>query len=766
MRPNITKVCVIGAGVMGSGIAAQAANAGAKVLLLDVADGAAESAVAKMLKAQPAAFMKPSYAKRITPGTTTHDLDQIGDCDWIIEVIVEKLDVKQKLYGELSQHMRAGAVLSSNTSTLPLELLTHGMTDGLKSRFLITHFFNPPRYMRLLELITGPATNAEAEAAVRTFIDEKMGKSIVTCRDTPGFIANRIGTFWLHCAITEAFKMGVGVEAADAVLSHPFGVPKTGVFALLDLVGLDLMPHIVDSFHETLDADDAFLALGPPPALLTKMIADGYTGRKGRGGFYRLDEKRKKEVINLNDGTYARAKYPAPDAVKAAKKGGMRTILEHDSREGRYAWSVMSKTLAYAAQIAPDIAPNIESIDRAMRLGYNWKQGPFELIDTLRPVWLAQKLEGEGRRVPPLLKSIGSDTFYRVAEGRLNQFTNRGYVPVQRPEGVLLLEDVKRATSALFANRSASVWDLGDAVAGFEFHSKMNSLNPFIMNLMNTAVRELPDRGFKGMVIYNEGRHFSVGANLAMFYFAAKFRLWPLIRWILKHGQDTFSRLKYAPFPVVGAPSGMALGGGCEVLLHCDRVVAHAESYIGLVEAGVGIVPGWGGCKTLLQRWSTSKARAGGPMPPVMKAFETIVTAQVSKSAAHARDHLFLRPEDTIVMNRDRLLGAAKAEVLALANGYTPPTPLTLNLPGPSGYAALKLGINDFVNKGVATAHDATVAKKLAWVLSGADTDILDEMSEDKILKLERDAIVALSKTSKTRARVTHMLKTGKPLRN
>ena len=663
MMSRIEKVCVIGAGVMGAGIAAHAANAGADVVLLDVVDGAAKDAIAKMKKTQPAAFMHPKIAKRMTPGTTENDLDLIRDCDWIIEAIIEKADIKQSLYGTLAPYMKSNAVLSSNTSTLPLAVLTSGMADDLKRRFMITHFFNPPRYMRLLEIVSSDDTDEDVINRIRDFTDRAMGKSVVDAKDTPGFIANRIGTYWLHAAVTEAIHRGIGVEEADAVLGRPAGIPKTGIFGLLDLVGLDLMPHVLGSFEKALASDDPFHALGSAPDLLEKMIADGYTGRKGKGGFYRLNTDgggKVKEVIDLASGTYAPAKRPKPEALQASKKEGLRGLLTHDSPEGKYARSVLLKTLSYAASLVPEIADDPDAVDRAMRLGYNWKTGPFQLIDKIGPAWLAGALKEDGHDVPELLTTVGDKTFYRVKDGILMHFTGSEYEPVKRPDGVLLLEDIKRHGKPIFKNMSARLWDIGDGVACLEFTSKMNSFDPFIMMMINKAVRELPNRGFKAMVIHNEAANFSVGANIAMLLYGAKLRLWPFVRWVLKHGQDTFQRMRFAPFPVVGAPSGMALGGGCEVLLHCDAIVAYSETYMGLVEAGVGIVPGWGGCKELLGRWSESQKRPGGPMPPVMKAFETIALAQVAKSAREAKDFLFLRPGDDIVMNRDRVLAEAK----------------------------------------------------------------------------------------------------------
>jgi 3-hydroxyacyl-CoA dehydrogenase len=766
---GIEKIGVIGAGVMGSGIAAQAANAGAHVVLLDVVPDAARNAIEVMKKTVPAPLMHPTVSGRITPGCTEGDLSLLDGCDWIIEAIIEKTDIKQALYRSIQPHLKADTVVSSNTSTLPLRVLTEGLDGDLRRRFLITHFFNPPRYMRLMEIVAGPDTDTAVERRIRAFADENMGKSVVTAKDTPGFIANRIGTFWLHAAVTEAFRQGIGVEQADAVLGRPAGIPRTGIFGLLDLVGLDLMPHVLASFELALADDDPFHALGSAPELLARMIDDGYTGRKGKGGFYRLNPRggeRVKEVIDLQTGDYAPARRPKPAAAVVAKKGGLRATLNHDSAEGRYARSVLVPTLAYAAALALEIADDPDSVDCAMRLGYNWKLGPFELIDRLGPAWLVAALEKEGRPTPPLLAAVGAGSFYRVRDGRLQQFTGADYENVRRPQGVLLLEDVKRTAPPIARNMSASLWDIGDDVACLEFTSKMNSLNPFIVWMIEKAVRELPGRGFKALVIHNEASNFSVGANVALLLYGAKLKLWPAVRWLLKRGQDAFQKLRFAPFPVVGAPSGMALGGGCEVLLHCAAIEAHAETYIGLVEAGVGIVPGWGGCKELLGRWTVAKDRPGGPMPPVMKAFETIAMAQVAKSAMEARDFLFLRADDGIVMNRDRVLATAKARALEMAKNYTPPEPREMSLPGATGRTALALGVRDFINKGVASTHDGVIAGELAFVLSGGDTDALDTVSEDWVLRLERDAILKLAHTKKTLARVEHMLKKGKPLRN
>lgn len=762
----ISQVAVIGAGVMGAGIAAHVANAGIPVVLLDVMPDGAKNAIEKLKKSNPAALMHAGNVKLITPGSSVTDLALVADCDWIIEAVVERLDVKQALYKALEKVKKKGAVVSSNTSTLPLDVLMKGLNADFQKHFLIAHFFNPPRYMRLLELVVGEKTLPEAAARVREFADHKLGKTVVDCADRPGFIANRIGTYWLHASVVKALVHKVGVEEADAVLGKPMGVPRTGVFGLMDLVGLDLMPHVLGSLMGALPKDDDFVKLGEAPALLSKLITDGYTGRKGKGGFYRLDEKKNKLVLRLDTGEYVAAKKVKVAAALASQKGGLKALVSHDSAEGRYAWDVISGTLAYAAGLVGEIAKDIATIDAAMRLGYNWKYGPFELIDKLGVKWFADKLRAEGRAVPKILEIAGERKLYKVKEGRLMFLTLEGeYAPLVRPAGVILLADVKREKERLFGNMSASVWDVGDRVACLEFHSKMNSFNPLVLRVIRKAIKELPSRGYKGLVLYNEGSNFSVGANIFMLKITGQLRLWKVIDWILRDGQQTFAAMKYAEFPIVAAPANMALGGGCEVVLHAHAVEAHAELYMGLVEAGVGIIPGWGGCKELLGR-AIAAATQRGPMPPVIKAFETIATAKVSKSAAEAKDLLFLRESDGIVMNRDRLLAAAKARVLKLAVGFDTPTPHTYVLPGASGLAALKLALHDFAKKGIATPHDMVVGAALAKALTGGDTDHTESLSEADVLRLEREGLVGLAKTQGTRDRIAHMLKRGKPLRN
>jgi len=770
------RVAVIGAGVMGAGIAAQIANAGVPVLLLDIVpkdkddrNAIAAGAIAAMLKAEPAPFMHPRNARLITAGNIEDDLPALGDCDWIVEAVIERIDTKQDLYRRVDAVRKPGSVVSSNTSTLQLEVLVRDMPESFARDFLITHFFNPPRYMRLLEIVAGPATRPDAVESVRAFADRRLGKSIVACNDTPGFIANRIGTYWLQCAVVEAIDAGVTVEEADAVMGSPFGFPRTGVFGLLDLVGIDLMPHVLSGLANALPDTDAFHAIYREPELIKRMIADGYTGRKGKGGFYRLNAEtgeRVKEALDLSTGDYHPARRPRLKSVTAGRRKGPRALVTHADHTGRYGWRVMSRTLAYAASLVPEIAADVSAVDEAMRLGYNWKFGPFELIDRLGPAWFAGRLQADGVAVPPLLQRVGAGTFYRVENGRRQHFGVDGvYRDVVRPAGCLSLADIKLGGRRVAGNWAASLWDIGDGMLCLEFHSKMNALGPGAMLMIRKAVSLVPGR-YKGLVVYNEASNFSVGANLALVMLLAMLRARPLIRLMVYAGQHCYRALKFAPFPVVGAPSGMALGGGCEILLHCDAVQAHAETYSGLVEVGVGIVPGWGGCKELLMRWQANPTRPGGPMPVVSKAFETISLAKVAKSAQEAKDLMFLRPGDRITMNRDRLLADAKAKALELAADYTPPEPATISLPGASARAALDMAVRGFRLRGLATPHDAVVAGELAYVLGGGETDITDTLSEDDLLRLERRALARLTRLPATIARVKHMLKTGKPLRN
>ena len=771
----IERAAVLGAGVMGSGIAAQIANAGVPVLLLDVVpEGAgdrsalAKSAFERMQKADPAPFMSRQAARLVTPGNLEDDLEKLGEVDWIVEAVIEDLEIKQALYARVEKVRRRGSIISSNTSTLPLARLTEGLPRSFAGDFLITHFFNPPRYMRLLEIVAGPKTRPDAAEALAAFADRRLGKSVVMCKDTPGFIANRIGSYWMQAAFAAAFEMSLPVEEADAVLGRPLGIPKTGIFGLADLVGIDLLPHVAASLRVALPPDDPFHDVDREWPLITRLIETGYTGRKGKGGFYRLnraDGQRIKEAIDLPTGEYHIAGKPRLDCVEAAK-AGPRALFESDERAARYAWRVMSRTLAYACSLVPEIADDIAAVDAAMRLGYNWKWGPFELIDRIGPAWFRERLAAEGIAAPALLERVGDGSFYRVEGGTLQYLSVGGdYADVVRPDGVLLLQDVKRRSKPVIRNGSASLWDLGDGIACLEFHTKMNSIDPDVLDLIDKAIGVVA-KDYAALVITNEGENFSVGANIGIALFAANVAAFPMVEDIVAKGQKVYRKLKHAPFPVVAAPFGLTLGGGCEVCLNADAVQAHAETYIGLVETGVGVIPAWTGSTELLSRWVQNPRRPGGPLPPLAQTFETIGMAKVAKSAFEAKEMLFLRGSDGITMNRDRLLADAKAKALALVEGYRAPEKAEIALPGLSARLAMRIVVDGLRLKGAATPHDEVVADQLAIVLSGGDTDITETVSDDDLLRLEREAFMTLIKHPATLARLEHMLESGKPLRN
>ncbi len=777
---QIGKAAVIGAGVMGSAIAAHLANAGVPVVLMDIVpkgatnrNALAEGAIERLLTTDPQAFMHKKAAKWVTPANIEDHLELLSNADWILEAVVEDLPTKRSLYSRIDEVRKSGSVVSSNTSTLTLANLVEGLPERFANDFLISHFFNPPRYMRLLEVVVGPKTRPEAVQTLCSFADYHLGKGVVLCHDTPGFVANRIGAFWVQCAVGEAVNQGLSIEEADAAVSQAFGVPKTGVFGLLDLVGLDLMVKIDANLMESLSTDDSYLRIRRDFPLLKKMITDGYTGRKGKGGFFRLKtdgKKRMREAMDLTSGEYRPVAPAVLDSLQAGRSAGPRALIEHSDKGGRYAWTVLSETLTYVAGLVPEVVADIQSVDRAMKLGYNWTLGPFELMDRLGAGYLKERLRQDGREIPRLLDQASqADSFYRVHEGRLQSLTVSGkHDNVSRDAGVHLLSDIKLAKKPLAKNSSASLWDIGDGVACLEVHSKMNTLDPAVFAMIQKAIETVQGGiGYKALVIYNEGQHFSAGVNLGIAMFAANVAAWPMMEDLVKQGQAMYKALKYAPFPVVAGTSGLAIGGGCEMLLHCDAVQAHVESYIGLVETGIGIVPAWGGCKEMLARMSADPRRPRGPIPPVAAAFETIGLAKVAKCAFEAKELGFLRASDGVTFNRDRLLADTKAKALELINGYQPPKPVELTLPGPSGRAALGLALDNLKVKGQVTDHDEVVADALAEVLTGGcDADPTVPVSEDHLLALERQVFLRLVKTDATLARMEHTLETGKPLRN
>lgn len=780
---EIKKAVVVGSGVMGSGIAAQLANAGIEVTLLDIVPNdlekgesrskVAEGAIQKMLKTKPAPLMHKRNAKNISAGNLEDDLDKLGEADLIIEAIIENPKIKSDLYKTVDKHRKKGSIIGSNTSTIPLAELSDGQSEQFKKDFVITHFFNPPRYMPLLEVVTSNDNDPKAVQALEDFMDRKMGKTVIHCKDTPGFIANRVGTYWLTAAMTEAIDLGLTVEEADAVGGRPMGIPKTGVFGLIDLVGLDLMPHISESLNKNVPEGDDYRNIHRDLPLLEKMMEEGYTGRKGKGGFYRLNEvdgKRVKEVIDISQDeiSYSKAERPKVKSSKRSKKGGLQDLVSHKDKESQYAWNVLKKTLTYAASMIPQINDDLVAIDDAMKLGYNWKQGPFEMIDKMGVDFFINKLEAENYPIPEFLEKARGKSFYKTVNGQLQYLGVDGrYKNVERPDGVLLLSDIKRGSKPLASNPCAKIWDIGDGVLCLEFTSPQNSLDPLNLHMMNKARKmiEKGKHGAKALVIHNEGQNFSVGANIKLAEIAANYGQHWAIDKLVDYGQSTYKKLKYADFPVVTAPSGMALGGGCEVSLHADAVVAHAETYTGLVEMGVGFIPGWGGCVEMLRRAINDPKSAKGPMPPIVKAFETIAMVKVSMSGEEAKSLSYFTKDDQIVMNKKRVLAEAKAKALELVDGYKAPEPEVWKLPGSAGRAALQMAVNDMYQRGFISSYAVALADQLAFVLTGGEkADGVTEIHEDDVRKLEADAFKRLVRDKRTLHRIQHMLKFNKAL--
>jgi 3-hydroxyacyl-CoA dehydrogenase len=781
MAIEIRRAAVIGAGTMGSGIAAHLANAGVPVLLLDIvpADAAdrnvlASGALTRMRTQQPAPFMSADAMALVTPGNIEDDLEALREVDWIIEAVFEDPAVKTPLYHRIDRVRKAGSIVTSNTSTIPLHDLIAGQSETFARDFAITHFFNPPRYMRLLELVSGPYTRADVTATLHAFCDERLGKGVVICKDTPGFIANRIGTFFMYCAMHEAYKHGLTVEEADAVCGKPMGLPKTGIFGLTDLVGLDLMPHIMKSFHATLPAGDAFLALPTSFAPLDALVAAGNTGRKSRGGgFTRMvpdaNGVKRKEVVDLPSGTYRAERAPVLASLAAARgRGALRTLVSFDDKGGRFAASLLAQALSYAASLVPAIADRVSDVDQAMRLGYGWTYGPFELIDQLGADGFSALLTRHGLAVPPI--AARALPFYRVEAGILQELLPSGeYAAVSRAAGVLSLTDIKRASKPVLKNGSASVWDIGDGVLCLEFTSKMNTIDPDIMAMIRQVVATVGDGSgpWKALVIANDGDNFSVGANLALAMFSINIAMWDTVEQSVADGQATYAALQHAPFPVVSGLAGLAFGGGTEIALHSDAIQAAAETYMGLVETGVGIIPGWGGCKEMLLRHvGPVQADPAKAMAATAHVFQTIATAKTSASAAEARTLGFLRGSDGISMNRDRVLADAKARALALVPGYAAPTARSVALSGADGKKMLMAGVASMAAAGKVTPHDQVIADALATALTGGNTPAGTPLDESALLTLERSQFMTLARTTGSLARIEHMLVTGKPLRN
>ena len=771
------KITVIGAGLMGSAIAAHFANTGCKVNLLDIVNKKnknrnylAEQAIKKLLKIKPDPFTLKSNVKLIKSGNLEDNLNLINESDWIIEAVIEDIKIKKELYKKIDEIMKDDLFVSSNTSTIPIHLLTEGMSKKFKNNFFISHFFNPPRYLKLLEIVLSEEVDRTKLIKLIKFCDINLGKTVIETKDTPGFIGNRIGIFWIERSVVESIKSNLSVEQTDSIIMNVFKVPKTGIFGLIDVVGLDLIPSVVNSLLKNIPKNDYYRSIHQTPEIFKYMINNKLIGRKGDGGFYKLinqNNNKIKHSLNLNTRKYSKSSKPEIQNLNIINKN-LKKYLDQDDKFSKYAWDVLSDVLYYTLCIADEIAYDIVSIDEAMKKGFGWKLGPFEIIDKIGVSFLKEKLLNSKKNIPLLLKNLGNNSFYKIKENEIQyfDFKTKDYKILKRPAGILLLSDVKNTTKPIKEINFASLWDIGDQITVFEIHSKSNTFDSTVLEFLNQCI-DIVSSSYKGMIIYNEGDFFSAGANLGEALFLGNIGLESEVdKNILSKGQEVYSKLKYSDFPVISAPFNIALGGGCEIILHSDYVQAHVESYIGLTEAALGIIPAWGGCKELLARFFNNNKIPKGPMPAIIKTFELIGMAKVSTSAYEAKELGYLKSSDGISMNRDRLLYDAKMKVIEMSKNYIPPKQYIYNLPGKTAFAALKLIIDNMRLNGQISTYDKHIGEKIAFVLSGGDTDTTKEIFEENILKLEKNAIYDLMKENLTIERLEYILETGKYLRN
>ena len=787
----IRRIAVLGAGTMGSRIAAHMANAGFPVLLLDVAqpgdpDGLATRAVESLRKSKPAALASPEFAARITTGNFDYDLAKLKDCDWIIEAVAENIEIKRGLLARVAPHLRADAIFTTNTSGLPVNDIAQGLPHDLRRRWFGTHFFNPPRYMQLLEIVATPAADPAAVASVARFAETYLGKSVVPANDRPNFIANRIGAFAMLNTIRAMQNLGLTIEEADALTGRPLGWPKTGTFRLADMVGLDVLGSVVRNFTANTRDERSDV---PLPAFLETMLERKWFGDKTGQGFYRKQGE-DRLVLDLGTLDYRAALKPRLPALDLAKQieslpERIRTLLggnpEKDKAAAFY-WQILPDLWLYAANRIGEISDSIADIDRAMRTGYNWELGPFEMWDAAGVSDTAGKLRAQGTRLPDALEKLlesGGKSWYR--EGGAEYFDPRSstWLAVESSSAVITLTRAKRSGGVVAENPGASLIDVGDGIACIEFHTKMNALGGDIVNFVRQTLRSDSEhvRNFRGFVITNDATNFSAGANLVQLLLAAQDEEWDEIDLYIRAFQEMTQAIKFCPCPVIVAPFGLTLGGGCEVSLHGAARQPHLELYMGLVEAGVGLIPAGGGCKEMTLRAveiATAAAPAASRSDSVelhhtmRTIFENLALAKVSTSAYEARDLRLLRASDHITMNRERLLHDAKSRALTTAEaGYQAPLALTnIPAPGDSVLAALRLGIHMMREGEYATDHDVTVARHLAEILCGGNVTPGTPVSEQYLLDLERQHFLSLCGERKTQERIAHTLKTGKPLRN
>jgi len=758
---DIKKVVVIGSGTMGSGIAAQVANAGIPVFLLDLPSSEGtrnkivENAKERIVNSRPPLLVEKSKIDLIHVGNIEDNFNFVGEADWVVEAVVERIDIKHSIYKKIEDVRKPESVISSNTSTIPLKVLSENMSDEMKQNFCITHFFNPVRYMGLLEIVTESINDKEKINLLKSFCDEKLGKGVIICKDTPGFLGNRVGVYAMQVAMTEAFKMGLTIEEADAVFGRPMGIPKTGVFGLYDLIGIDLMSDVLKSFIKELPKDDPFYEVAQENPLITKLISEGCTGRKGKGGFYRINKEGEKKVlesINLKTGEYSKTKKVDLETETL----DFIYLINRNDKFGEYAWSVLSKIILYASSLIPKVTDEYNNIDEAMRLGFNWTIGPFEILDKIGIEFFAER--DQNLKLNRFLNNL-------YLNERIDWYSDKQLYlkhdlrTLRRRSNIYWLKaDVKKNENLIF--NSAKIYT--SETEGYnivEFTTKANTLDSDSMYALSKATE-------KNLIIINDALQFSAGVNLNYVMEFAKQKEWGKIQKFIFDFQQTCKKLKYSEFPVIAAPSGLAIGGGFEVVCQSDYVVSHTNVVLGLVETLVGLIPAGGGCKEMLWRWmQTDESKKDLNFAP-LKVFDLIGYAKTASSPNEAIPNKFLLDKDRIVINRDRLLHESEKLLLQINKDYKPPAEPTFKLSGANVRDKMYEILETLYKDKKILDHGLEVGKQLAFVLSGGNTNLDKELSEDDLYALELDAFMNLIQMPKTQERIKHTLETGKPLVN
>jgi 3-hydroxyacyl-CoA dehydrogenase len=741
---KIKNVVVIGSGTMGSGIAAQLCNANIPVTLLDLKTEISEKAKKKIFESRPPLLIDKSTIDNIKVGNIEDDFNLVSKADWIVEAVVERIDIKHALYKKISKTRKSDSIISSNTSTIPLKVLSEKMSAEDKKDFCITHFFNPVRYMGLLEIVSEEVNDEKKINFLKIFCEENLGKGVIICKDTPGFLGNRVGVYAMQVAMTEAIKMNLSIEEADAIFGRPMGIPKTGIFGLYDLIGIDLMADVLKSFIKELPTSDVFHEVAKEIPLVKNLIETGYTGRKGKGGFYRInkqDGKKILEAINLKTNKYSISKKID---LNIDDKISLKDLVSMNNKYGKYAWSVVSKIILYASSLIPKVTKDYNNIDEAMRLGFNWSKGPFEMLEELGVKYFVEK--DNQLKLNEFIKNI------------YNKKINNFYGKRQIYTNLVTLGKVKQLSKVKQENKSAFTYEYKDYKI-VEFNTKANTLDYDSMD----ALKQASD---KNLIIINEGMQFSAGVNLNYVMDFAKDKNWKAIEKFIHHFQMTCKQLKYTNNLVIAAPSGLALGGGFEVLVQSDYVVSHTNIVTGLVETLVGLIPAGGGTKELLWRWIQTEEAKKDPDFAPQKVFDIIGYGKTASSPVEAMPLKFLLEKDKSIMNRNKLLSVAEKLIYEKKNDYKTPKKPIFKLSGGQVRDKMFQTLEKLFKEKKIMEHGVQVGKKLAFVLSGGNTSTNKELSEDDMYALELEAFIQLIQMEKTQARIKHTLSTGKPLLN